>query len=69
MVAIYLCYFFATLLAWAIPGICVVDSTRIRHSVEVAAESLYEAAALAVYEFRSYPAWMMWNLAPSSRRP
>ena len=32
-----------------------VDSTGIRHSVEVAAESLYEAAALAVREFRSHP--------------
>ena len=27
----------------------------IRHSVEVAAESLYEAAALAVQEFRRHP--------------
>jgi hypothetical protein len=37
---------------------CVVsfiDSARIRHSVEVAAESLYEAAALAVNEFRRHP--------------
>jgi hypothetical protein len=32
-----------------------VDSTGIQHSVEVAAESLYEAAALAVREFRSHP--------------
>jgi hypothetical protein len=32
-----------------------VDSTGIRHSIEVAAESLYEAAALAVREFRSHP--------------
>ena len=37
---------------------CVVsftDSGGIRHSVEVAAESLYEAAALAVKEFRQHP--------------
>ena len=37
---------------------CVVsfiDSGGIRHSVEVAAESLYEAAALAVQEFRRHP--------------
>jgi hypothetical protein len=34
-----------------------VDSVGIRHSVEVAAESLYEAAALAVKEFRRHP----WN--------
>src|ERR1022692_3490878 len=32
-----------------------VDSTGIRHSIEVVAESLYEAAALAVREFRSHP--------------
>jgi len=32
-----------------------VDSGGIRHSVEVAAESLYEAAALAVKEFRRHP--------------
>jgi hypothetical protein len=32
-----------------------VDSDGIRHSVEVAAESLYEAAALAVKEFRRHP--------------
>src|SRR5258708_2919587 len=32
-----------------------VDSTGIRHSIEVAAESLYEAAALAVKEFRRHP--------------
>ncbi|MCU1272898.1 MAG: hypothetical protein JWO48_329 [Bryobacterales bacterium] len=37
---------------------CVVsftDSGGIRHSVEVAAESLYEAAALGVREFRRHP--------------
>ena len=34
-----------------------VDSTGIRHSVEVAAESLFEAAALAVHEFRSH-SWL-----------
>ena len=37
---------------------CVVsftDLTGIRHSVEVAAESLYEAAAMAVAEFRRHP--------------
>jgi len=32
-----------------------VDSTGIRHSVEVAAESVFEAAALAVREFRRHP--------------
>src|SRR5258707_9765145 len=32
-----------------------VDSAGIRHSIEVAAESLYEAAALAVNEFRRHP--------------
>ena len=32
-----------------------VDSAGIRHSIEVAAASLYEAAALAVREFRSHP--------------
>ena len=32
-----------------------MDSAGIRHSVEVAAESLYEAAALAVNEFRRHP--------------
>jgi hypothetical protein len=32
-----------------------VDSAGIRHSIEVAAESLYEAAALAVHEFRRHP--------------
>jgi hypothetical protein len=31
-----------------------VDSEGIRHSIEVAAESLYEAAALAVREFRRH---------------
>jgi hypothetical protein len=43
---------------WGNARTCVVsfvDSTGIRHSVEVAAESLYEAAALAVREFRSHP--------------
>jgi hypothetical protein len=37
---------------------CVVsfmDSAGIRHSIEVAAESLYEAVALAVHEFRRHP--------------
>jgi hypothetical protein len=34
-----------------------VDSSVIRHSIEVAAESLYEAAALAVREFRCH-AWV-----------
>ena len=32
-----------------------IDSEGIQHSVEVAAESLYEAAALAVNEFRRHP--------------
>ena len=32
-----------------------VDSNGIRHSVEVAAEWLYEAAALPVSEFRRHP--------------
>jgi len=32
-----------------------VDSGSIQHSIEVAAESLYEAAALAVKEFRRHP--------------
>jgi hypothetical protein len=32
-----------------------VDSNGIRHSIEIAAESLYEAAALAVHEFRRHP--------------
>lgn len=31
------------------------DSSGIRHSIQVAAESLYEAAALAVREFRRHP--------------
>ena len=31
------------------------EPRQIRHSVEVAAESLYEAAALAVNEFRRHP--------------
>jgi hypothetical protein len=31
----------------------LTESTGVRHSVEVAAESLYEAAALAVKEFRA----------------
>ena len=31
------------------------DSGGIRHSIEVAAESLYEAAALGVSEFRHHP--------------
>ena len=38
--------------------ICTVsftDSSGVRHSVEVAAGSLYEAAALALAEFRSSP--------------
>src|SRR5262245_56826396 len=38
-------------------GTCVVsfvDSGGIRHSVDVAAKSLYEAAALAVKEFRQH---------------
>ena len=35
--------------------VAFVDSAGIRHSVEVAAESLYEAAALAVQEFRRHP--------------
>ena len=37
---------------------CVVsftDLAGIQHSIEVAAESLYEAAALAVSEFRRHP--------------
>jgi len=32
-----------------------VDSAGIRHSIEVAAESLYEAAALAIKTFRQHP--------------
>jgi hypothetical protein len=32
-----------------------IDSAGIRHSTEVAAESLYEAAALPVHEFRRHP--------------
>lgn len=32
-----------------------VDPEGTRHSIEVAAESLYEAAALAVAEFRRHP--------------
>ena len=32
-----------------------MDSDGIRHSIEVAAESLYEAAALAVKEIRRHP--------------
>ena len=32
-----------------------IDAGGIRHSVEVAVESLYEAAALAVREFRRHP--------------
>ena len=52
-----------------------VDSTGIRHSIEVAAESLYEAAALGVREFRRHP-WTdgmepgaMTNLAVSVKSP
>jgi hypothetical protein len=44
--------------AWKMPGLAWCRSSiqpGIRHSVEVAAESLYEAAALAVREFRSHP--------------
>src|SRR2546426_6073820 len=43
---------------WEDARTCVVsfvDSGGIRHSIEVAAESLYEAAALAVKEFRRRP--------------
>jgi hypothetical protein len=32
-----------------------VDPNGIRHSIEIVAESLYEAAALAVHEFRRHP--------------
>jgi hypothetical protein len=49
---------------------CVVsftDSGGIRHSVEVAAESLYEAAALAVAEFRRN-AWVE-DLEPGAATP
>ena len=35
--------------------VSLVDSGGNRHSVEIAAESLYEAAALAVKEFRRPP--------------
>ena len=52
-----------------------VDSEGIRHSIEVAAESLYEAAALAVREFRRHP-WTdgmepgaMTHLAVSVKSP
>jgi hypothetical protein len=44
-----------------------VDSGGIRHSVEVAAESLYEAAALAVNEFRQHP-WVD-DLEPGAVTP
>jgi hypothetical protein len=44
-----------------------VDSTGIRHSIEVAAESLYEAAALAVREFRRH-AWVD-DVEPGSVTP
>jgi hypothetical protein len=44
-----------------------VDSIGIRHSVEVAAESLYEAAALAVREFRRHP-WVD-DVEPGSVTP
>jgi len=40
-----------------------VDSGGIRHAIEVAAESLYEAAALAVKEFRRIRGPMAWNQA------
>jgi hypothetical protein len=43
---------------WEMLEPCVVsfvDSEGIRHSIEVAAESLYEAAALGVREFRRHP--------------
>ena len=36
-------------------AVSFIDSAGIRHSVEVPAESLYEAAALAVKEFRRHP--------------
>ena len=43
----------------AVPArVCIVsfkDASGVVHSVEVAAESLYEAAALALAEFRSSP--------------
>ena len=44
-----------------------VDSDGIRHSIEVAAESLYEAAALAVSEFRRH-AWVD-DLEPGAITP
>jgi hypothetical protein len=45
----------------------IVDSTGIRHSVEVAAESLFEAAALAVREFRSH-SWLN-HVEPGAATP
>jgi hypothetical protein len=53
----YLRFLFAKISLVGNARTCVVsfvDSDGIRHSVEVAAESLYEAAALAVKEFRRH---------------
>ena len=76
--SIYFRYFFAIMLAWENARTCVVsfvDSEGIRHSIEVAAESLYEAAALGIREFRRHP-WTegmepgaMTHLAVSVKSP
>ncbi len=36
-------------------SVSYTDSSGVRHSVQVAAESLYEAAALAIQQFREHP--------------
>jgi hypothetical protein len=48
-------------------AVSYVDSDGIRHSVEVTAESLYEAAALGIQEFRRHP----WSddVAPGKMTP
>ena len=56
--SIHVRFLFAMMSGWEMPGLAWCHSSIqpvIRHSVEVAAESLYEAAALAVREFRSHP--------------
>jgi hypothetical protein len=66
----YIRFLFAMIIVVGNARSCVVsftDSGGIRHSIEVAAESLYEAAAMAIAEFRRN-AWVD-DLEPGATTP
>jgi hypothetical protein len=66
--SIYFRFLFAMMSGWEILGLAsfhFVDSTGIRHSIEVAAESLYEPLLWQYASSGVTPGWMMWILVPS----